>query len=328
METIMSAELDYSNGRVNLAYTGQVPWHGEGQTIDRDRPLDDWLVVGGLSHTVEKSMVRYNTEGETLAYEDRVVLYRSDTKKPLSVVSPGYNVVQPREVVEFYRELVEATGLYHMDVVGSLQGGKKVWALAKSSRKFQVASGDEIEDYLLLTTSYDKSLCTIAKAVATRVVCNNTIEMAIGEKTKAEIKVPHSRKWDAEAVKKEMLFGEHWTKFGEAARRLAGVPIKAKEAKEYFHNVLYTPAYQQSDQYSKDAAKRRVDGLVACYNQGPGHNLTSSRGTLWGAANAVTFYADHAIRARGTSNRLNSAWFGSGNRLKNRAMTEALAIAS
>ena len=63
-------------------------------------------------------------------------------------------------------------------------------------------------------------------------------------------------------------------------------------------------------QCSEDAAQRRVDGLVACYERGPGANLASSRGTLWGAVNACTFYVDHAIRSQSSSNRLNSAWFG------------------
>ena len=326
----MSAELDYSNDRVNLAYTGKTPWHGEGHPIGRDEPIAVWIEKAGIGHTVEKAMVHYSAEGDSYAhraYKDRGVLYRSDTRAPLSVVSPKYQIVQPREIAEFFVDFVENTGLYHMDVVGSLKGGRIIWALAKSSRKMEIAAGDTIEEHLLVMTSYDKVIPTIAKEVATRTVCNNTINMALGETDRMQIRIPHSKKFDAEAVKTEMLFGQKWDAFGEAVRKLAGVPIKAADARQYFLDVLYTPAYRETMQYSKDAAKRRVDGLVACYEQAPGQKLSSARGTLWGAVNAVTFYADHAVRATSEGARLASAWTGNGERLKNRAVTTALAIA-
>ncbi|MFX9212966.1 DUF932 domain-containing protein, partial [Acinetobacter baumannii] len=79
--------------------------------------------------------VRYVTEtawhlGNIMSYPENKVLFRSDTQAPLSVVSQRYQVVQPQEILEFYRDLTEVSG-FELETAGVLKGGKKFWALAR-----------------------------------------------------------------------------------------------------------------------------------------------------------------------------------------------------
>lgn len=112
------------------------------------------------------------------------VLYRSDTLASLSVVSKRYNVVQPHEVLHFYQDLVQA-GRFELETAGVLKGGRMLWALAKTGQDMRLNGGDIVKYYLLLATSCDGTLCTTAQFTSLRVVCNNTLQMALNDKSDA-----------------------------------------------------------------------------------------------------------------------------------------------
>ena len=150
--------------------------------------------------------------------DDRFVLVRSDTDEALSIVSGNYEVVQPKEVLEFYRELVSLYG-YTLETAGALNGGRKVWALAKTGRSSRVGEDgkDKLAAYLLLATSCDKTLATTIAFTSIRVVCKNTLFFVIGDiKTgkRPQVKVPHNRLFHAEEVKRELGLLDHaWAEF-------------------------------------------------------------------------------------------------------------------
>ena len=106
------------------------------------------------------------------------MLYRSDTKAPLSVVSQRYHTVQPRDVLEFYRDLTEVSG-YELETAGVLKGGRKFWALARTGQGAALKDNDQVNGYLLLATSCDGTLATTATPTTIRVVCNNTLTIAL-----------------------------------------------------------------------------------------------------------------------------------------------------
>ncbi|MGL5327099.1 MAG: DUF932 domain-containing protein, partial [Aeromonas sp.] len=174
----------------SMAYTGQTPWHGLGNVLPPQQSLDVWLQAAGMDWTIEQSDVLYQGSPDNPVlhtYPDSKVLYRSDTLAPLSVVSQRYNVVQPHEVLHFYQDLVEAGG-FELETAGSLKGGRKLWALAKTGQDLILKGGDLVKSYLLLATSCDGTLCTTAQFTSVRVVCNNTLQVAVGNQS-AAIKV-------------------------------------------------------------------------------------------------------------------------------------------
>ncbi|MGL6396206.1 DUF932 domain-containing protein [Aeromonas veronii] len=214
----------------SMAYTGQTPWHGLGNHLPPQQSLDVWLQAAGMDWTIEQSDVLYQGSPDhpiLHTYPDSKVLYRSDTLAPLSVVSQRYNVVQPHEVLHFYQDLVEAGG-FELETAGSLKGGRKLWALAKTGQDLILKGGDLVKSYLLLATSCDGTLCTTAQFTSVRVVCNNTLQVAVGNQTGA-IKVSHSTQFDATAVKQALGLGvSQWDHFGQYAKELSQRSVALK----------------------------------------------------------------------------------------------------
>jgi phage/plasmid-like protein (TIGR03299 family) len=87
-------------------------------------------------------------------------------------------VVQPREVLEFYRDLTEVAG-YELETAGVLKAGRKFWALARTGKSAALKGNDVVNGYLLLATSCDGTLATVAMPTTVRVVCNNTLTIAL-----------------------------------------------------------------------------------------------------------------------------------------------------
>ncbi|MBZ6066219.1 DUF932 domain-containing protein [Aeromonas schubertii] len=308
----------------SMAYTGQTPWHGLGNVLPPQQSLDVWLQAAGMNWTIEQSDVLYQGSPDNPIlhpYPDSKVLYRSDTLAPLSVVSQRYNVVQPHEVLHFYQDLVEAGG-FELETAGSLKGGRKLWALAKTGQGLMLTGGDLVKSYLLLATSCDGTLCTTAQFTSVRVVCNNTLQVAVGDQTGA-IKVPHSTQFDAVAVKQALGLGvSQWDHFGQYAKELSQRPVAPQEALRFFSDLLAQPLDEESI-----VLIRPVQRLHELYQgAGMGAELASSHNTAWGLVNAVTEYVDHHRRTRSQDHRLDSAWFGQGAQLKSRALAQAITM--
>jgi phage/plasmid-like protein (TIGR03299 family) len=254
-------------------------------------------------------------------------MYRSDTKAALSVVSGRYQVVQPREVLEFYRDLTEVTG-FELETAGVLKAGKKFWALARTGKEANLKGSDLVRGYVLLATSCDGSLATTATPTTIRVVCNNTLTIALNGATNA-VKVPHSTAFDAQAVKRQLgISVSHWDTFMYGMKTLSERKVKSHEAMTFFLKVLC-----HTDQHVDPAKgllnERALKRVQALYDgEGKGADLPSTQGTAWGLLNAVTQYVDHERRSRSADHRMDSAWFGQGAALKQRALDQALDLVS
>lgn len=313
-----------------MAYVGSAPWHKLGNQLLPRQPLEVWAARAGMNWHICEAPVRYApVEGEAghLTVPDRKVLFRSDNQRPLSVVGGRYQVVQPQAVLEFYRDLTEISG-YELETAGVLKEGKKFWALARTGKEATLRGGDLVKGYLLLATSCDGTLATTATPTTIRVVCHNTLTIALNEAS-APVKVPHSTTFDAEAVKKRLgIAVSQWDGFMHRMKKLADRKVKNFESSSYFRSVLGIPEAQaQSDQVLvQERALKRVQELFE--GQGHGAELSSAKGTVWGLLNAVTEYVDHERRARSQEYRLDSAWFGHGATLKQRALDQALQLAS
>ena len=99
------------NGFAEMAFVGDTPWHGLGQALEREATIETWCEAAGMDWTIEKTPAVYMPEGGfTCRIPDRYVQYRSDTRAPLSVVSERYKPVQPKEILEFFRDLMDESG--------------------------------------------------------------------------------------------------------------------------------------------------------------------------------------------------------------------------
>ena len=238
----MAHELTiHVNGKAEMAYTGDEPWHGLGQKLPDDAPLEVWLQAAGMDWTIQRSRVQYATDRDPSTplrvMDERFVLMRSDTKAALSVVSDDYNIVQPHVVLEFFRDLV-SSGNFKLSTAGTLFGGRRFWALAKIADDLELPGGDIINGNLLLATSCDRSMNSTAKVCGTRVVCNNTLTLAMEEGAVHQVKVSHSTKFNPALVKQQLgVAAEQFALFGEQARALAAMSVTVRDANLYLRDI-------------------------------------------------------------------------------------------
>jgi phage/plasmid-like protein (TIGR03299 family) len=321
-------EIDLSTGTPAIAYVGEKPWHGLGQQLKPGTSLESWLRAAGLDWKLERLPVQYLVHGQLKTMDDRFVLVRSDTHAGLSVVSHEYQIVQPSEVLEFYRDLVETCG-YTLDTAGALDCGRKVWALARAGRTeiIDMAGIDELAAYVLLATSCDKTLATTAAFTSIRVVCQNTLFFAFADVStnkRQHIKVAHNICFQAEEVKEKLgLIDQAWCGFIEQVRKMAAHPMDPEDAASFFQTLFP----QGKSKRLSNKAQREYEAIVSLFPSAPGQEISSAKGTLWGAVNAVSYYTDH-VRTGAAGDRLNGAWFGAGLALKERAWHQALSIIS
>lgn len=316
----------------SMAYVGQTPWHNLGNQLPPKQSIDVWAEKAGMNWTICETPVRFMAQeagalGAIQTFPEQKVLYRSDSRTPLSVVSDRYQVVQPKEVLEFYRDLSEVSG-FELETAGVLKEGRKFWALARTGKQTALKGNDVVNGYLLLATSCDGTLATTATPTTVRVVCNNTLSVALNGASQA-IKVPHSTSFDAQAVKRQLgVAVTQWDSFMYRMKTLSERKVKTHESMNYFLKVLCQPQLQ-TDPNARLTNERALKKVQALFDgNGRGAELSSAQGTAWGMLCAVTEYVDHERRARSNEYRLDSAWFGQGAVIKQRALDQALQLVS
>ena len=314
-----------------MAYVGQTPWHELGNQLPPKQPLEVWARQAGMDWRICETPVRYMAEqagalGSIMTFEDQKVLYRSDTKAPLSVVGGRYQIVQPRDVLEFYRDLTEVSG-FELETAGVLKAGRKFWALARTGKETALKGNDTVKGYILLATSCDGTLATTATPTTVRVVCNNTLSIALNGASNA-VRVPHSTTFDPQAVKKQLgIAVSGWDTFMYRMKTLSERKVKTHESLNFFLRVLcQIDGHADSQALTNERALKKVQELYE--GRGRGAELGAAKGTAWGLLCAVTEFVDHERRARSQEYRLDSAWFGQGASLKQRALDAALLLAS
>jgi phage/plasmid-like protein (TIGR03299 family) len=312
-----------------MAYAGEKPWHGLGNKLAPQQPIEVWKKNAGMDWQIEQSDVRYITGNHNVGviktFPEQKVLYRSDTKAPLAVVSKRYQVVQPGEILEFYRDLTDMGG-FELETAGVLKEGRKFWALARTGQSAMLRGRDHVNGYLLLATACDGTLATTAQFTSVRVVCNNTLAIALSQGDNA-VKVPHRSRFDAAAVKQQLgVTVSTWDRFVEQMKGLSDVRMNPDSVDVMLRRVFAYSASSASKQATV-VNERAVAAVRSLYDgDGRGALLASSKGTAWGLVNSVTQYVDFHRKARSDDHRRDAAWFGQGAQLKQRAWAEATSL--
>lgn len=332
------------NGKVEMAFAGEVPWHGLGTELQRGAAIEQWIEAAGMDWRVLRARVRYAVargegpdawreygEGEGKDWTGQVVLFRDDTKAPVGIVSSSYNVVQPREVIEFFRDLTGAAGM-ELETAGTLFGGKKLWAMATLNDPQSIADKrDTVKCNLLLSTSLDGSMATEAAWIATRVVCNNTLRISQDEGDAIRVKVNHRSTFDPAKVKGELGIEQAESAFDRTCRQMRELADKRMRESDVVQQTarLFYPSYDDmtTDEQAKVWRKKPVETVsrLTLDRGALGSEFDGTDGTAWQWLNSATQYIDHQAGKANTTadNRINSAWFGKGAAQKERAFTMA-----
>lgn len=314
----MSHELaTNARGEAEMAYMGEVPWHGLGAQLQPGATPEEAAEAAGMTWTADAASVRFDNGDDVVLFNKRKVLYRSDTRTPLSVVSSDYKVHQPQEIVKFFTELCAKTDAT-IETLGSLYDGRVIWAMARLGKDAEVRD-DIIAPYLTLGTSYDMSLPTFASLNATRIVCRNTLELSFGEKKARRVRLPHSTSFDASKIRSGLNVSlDSWERFLMNARWLSDQPMTVSDMDAFLIKLLRP---QTGEVLEDDVRKSKAfKSILALFNGGQlGSGQEAIAASRWGALNAVTQFIDH-VKGKNQSARLMDAWFGEAAKFKNRAL--------
>ena len=316
----MAHELEMINGEAQMAYVGDVPWHGLGTKVDRELTPDQFQKVAGLDWTVEKQPLVTATG---IPIKNKEALIRSSDNSVLDVVGTGWNPVQNSEAFEFFHDYVMA-GDMEMHTAGSLKDGQMVWALAKTKESFELFKGDQTDNYFLFTNPHQFGKSINIRMTPIRVVCNNTLTLSLSQDTDKMVTVNHRKAFDPAMVKEQMgIAKEKMEQYKSMAAFLGGKRATGDNVIQYFNEVFGAPAKEKEDgvlPFTSRNAKIAMENL----NTQPGANF--AQGSWWQAFNSVTYMTDH-LQGREGDSRLQSAWYGRNRKVKLNALDKALEYA-
>jgi len=318
----MAHEIEFVNGKAQMAYAGATPWHGLGVQVPADLTPEQMLEAAGLNWTVDKFPVytAMGTEADDVIEVDRKALIRSFDRKVLDVVSDDWNPVQNAEAFDFFNEFVMA-GDMEMNTAGSLKDGQIVWGLAKVKESFELFKGDRIDSYLLFTNFHKYGCSTDVRFTPIRVVCNNTLTLSLSSAVERMVKISHRRQFDAANVKDMLgIATDKLAKYKEMAQFLGSKKAKHESVVEYFERLFpATEAAKKDKKLSKNAGI----AMDILHTQ-PGASY--AEGSWWQPFNATTYMTDH-LMGRSADTRLQSAWYGYNKGLKVKALELAVEYA-
>lgn len=319
----MAHELEFVNGVAQMAYAGDVPWHGLGTRVPNDLTPGQMLEAAGLDWRVEAFPAIATLANGTQVETGHSALVRDRDNRVLDVITDDWKPMQNEDAFRFFNEFV-AAGDMEMHTAGSLKDGKIVWALAKVHESFELFGGkDQVDSYLLFTNPHSYGQSIDVRFTPIRVVCNNTLTLSLNSQSKSMVKVSHRRDFDAELVKETLgVAKEKLDKYKEMAEYLSQKRYNDENVVDYFKRVF--PVLTKKEDSDKELSKSAKYAIDNALEQQPGAQF--GEGSFWQLFNTVTYMTDHII-GRSADTRLQSAWYGQNKNLKTKALETAVEMA-
>lgn len=323
----MAHELEITNGRASMFYVGDPPWHGLGVELKKPATAREAIVAARLDWTVEKKALVATDGSLTVGVPDRFGIVRADQwGEPgcpvLGIVGKDYAPLQNAEAFQFFDPIVgQGAAIYH--TAGVLGQGERVWILAKLPEDIRVAGDDITEKYLLLSNSHDGTSSMQVKFTPIRVVCQNTLTMAL--KQGPTLRVAHKKDLRERLRDAERNLGIIRRQFGEIEevfKCMVNVKMDGNRLETYLAMVFPDPS-DPDDLRAKQRVKQDRIWTEYFFDEGKGNSAPDVKGTLWAAYNGVAELVDHRKTKQPSDKRLNSVWFGDGYLIKARALRVA-----
>jgi len=259
------------------------PWHGIGKIVSEAPTSADALRLAGLDWKVEQKDVF--TDGGFIIPGYRANVRDSDGTV-LGIVSDRYKIVQNSEAFAFTDELISDEVRY--ETAGSLRSGRKIWLLAKMPER--KIAGDDTESYVCFTNSHDGTGAVTVCMTPVRVVCNNTLNLAL-RTAKRSWSVVHKGNITEKIQEAKMcleLADKYMYELDKTAEKLANVKIDNDKMYDYLKDLF--PITDDMSDIKKKRMNDARDDFMVCF-MAP--DLDKFVGTAWAAVNAASDFASH-----------------------------------
>ena len=318
----MAHGIETTDGKANMAFTGDTPWHQLGQRLTNAFDAKTALKEANLDWEVELAPLWYEVQDRGFIKSNRgKVVRRLDNGAELGVVGMKYSPLQNKDAFSFF-DGVFGEGKARYETAGYLGQGERMWLLANMTDNdpIEILPGDEINKYLLLTNDFTGSYSVIGSFTPVRVVCNNTLTAAVKDIIKGgnTVRVKHV----GDVANRLNFAGEVLSAAGvfydevkDLFQSFARKQLNGEQTRTYIHHSLF------DDNKETKSRTKKVDMVEGLMHTGRGSDIAGVRGTVWGAYNAVTEYVDHHKEYRGgDAKKLEASQFGTGRYLKTKAL--------
>lgn len=283
------------------------PWH-YATTKDRCKILADApnsaeaLKLAGLDWTVEQTPVFMDDGTEIKNYKANV---RSDDKTVLGIVTNRYKIVQNADAFSFTDAIVGETedGVVRYETAGSLNGGKRVWLLAKMPTKKVL--DDDVEPYMVFSNSHDGTGAIKICMSPIRVVCANTLNLALNTAQRSW-STKHIGNLDEKLAEARHCLGManmYMDALNEEADRLANIKLDYEQINEILDQMF--PVTENDSDRKKANIQKVKDNYSICYFM---PDIAKFKGTAWAAVNAMSDMIGHSAPNRNTANYEENRW--------------------
>ena len=278
----------------SMFYTRETPWHGLGTRVEEAPSSSEALQLAGLDWMVTQEPIYTETKEVISGYRANV---RSSDRKVLGVVTDRYKIVQNHEAFAFTDALLGEGVRY--ETAGALQEGKRVWLLARLPREY-IISGERISPYLVFSNTHDGSGAVKVALTPVRVVCNNTLNLALdtAKRSWSMIHTGNIKDKIQEAENTLFMAEEYMDSLGKEFERLRRQKITDQQVKEYIEQLLPIEKDVTAAQ-AKNITKLRKD-MQGRYYDAP--DLKAIGSNAYRFINAVSDFATHADPLRRTAN--------------------------
>lgn len=270
------------------------PWHGLGTRVMTAPTSEEALELAGLNWKVVQEPV-YTGENELIeGYKANV---RDSDRKVLGVVTNRYRVIQNSDAFSFTDALLGEGVRY--ETAGSLMGGRKVWLLARLPHEY-IITGERISPYIMFCNTYDGSGAVKAAVTPVRVVCNNTLNLALSTAKRSWSMIHTGNIQEKLEEAKDTLFRaeEYMDSLGQEIEKLRMKKITDKQVMDYIE-VLLPIEDGSTPQKVKNISRLRED-MKMRYFDAPDLKNVGKNAYRW--INAVSDFATHSTPLRKTSN--------------------------
>lgn len=282
-----------------MMYVREKPWHGLGTMVAEAPTSFDAMKLAGLDWTVEPKKI--SLLGEDTPIESAIANVRSSDGKVLGIVTDRYKLVQNTDAFAFTDTIIGGEVKY--ETAGSLNGGKKIWLLARMPEA--KIAGDDVEPYLCFTNTHDGTGAVRVCMTPVRVVCNNTLNFALSS-AKRSWSVKHTgdiHKKIEEARDTLELANRYMTNLGEYADMLTNITVDEAMLNKILGKMF--PLGKDASDRQKANVEKLKENYMVCYLA---PDIAKFRGTAWGALNAMTDMVGHSAPNRETQNYAENRW--------------------
>jgi phage/plasmid-like protein (TIGR03299 family) len=307
-----------------MFYANAKPWHGIGTKLDGDalQSVDQVLQASGLDWEVEKvPMVTADTQQPI---PESFATRRKSDNSILGVVGDRYTILQNHEALNWFNPWLESKQA-SMETAGSLRNGSRIFMLAKLSLDpMDIVPNDPVESYVLLSHSHDGSLSCRVGFTPIRVVCANTLKLAVHDKASKLIRVKHSKSIHDNLANIQAVMNlakQEFEATAEQYRRLARRGVNSNDISKYIKRVLGVTE-------DKPAGAKMANIITDIWSRiegGKGNDMLGVKGTAWGMYNGLNEWLNYE-RGHTAASRLDSLWYGPNAAMNQTALDYALEL--